>query len=124
MDRTDTEGVETMRITTIAGLAVAGAAAVAAVVAGGAAYAQGGDGPEPGADRQVRLGGGARRTAVQTDASINPGNSGGPLVNARGEVVGVNTAIATLEGGGSIGIGFAIPIERAARVVEEIIERG
>jgi S1-C subfamily serine protease len=75
-------------------------------------------------DRQVRLGGGARQTAVQTDASINPGNSGGPLVNARGQVVGVNTAIATLEGGGSIGIGFAIPIERAARVVEEIIERG
>jgi S1-C subfamily serine protease len=74
-------------------------------------------------DRQVRLGG-ARQTAVQTDASINPGNSGGPLVNARGEVIGVNTAIATLEGGGSIGIGFAIPIERAARVVEEIIERG
>ncbi|MER7461141.1 trypsin-like peptidase domain-containing protein [Micromonospora sp. NPDC126480] len=75
-------------------------------------------------DRPVRLGGGARQSAVQTDASINPGNSGGPLVNARGEVVGVNTAIATLEGGGSIGIGFAIPIERAARVAEGLIERG
>jgi hypothetical protein len=49
MDSTETEGVQTMRITTIAGLAVAGAAAVAAVVVGGAAYAQGGDGPEPGA---------------------------------------------------------------------------
>jgi hypothetical protein len=49
MDRTDTEGVQTMRITTIAGLAVAGAAAVAAVVVGGAAYAQGGDGPDQGA---------------------------------------------------------------------------
>ncbi|SCL20987.1 serine protease, S1-C subfamily, contains C-terminal PDZ domain [Micromonospora pallida] len=75
-------------------------------------------------DRPVRLGGGARQTAVQTDSSINPGNSGGPLVNARGEVVGVNTAIATLEGGGSIGIGFAIPIERAARVAAGIIARG
>jgi S1-C subfamily serine protease len=61
---------------------------------------------------------------VQTDASINPGNSGGPLVNARGEVVGVNTAIATLEGGGSIGIGFAVPIERARQVAEGIIARG
>ncbi|PZG02463.1 S1C family serine protease [Micromonospora deserti] len=75
-------------------------------------------------DRPVRLGGGARQSAVQTDASINPGNSGGPLVNAQGEVVGVNTAIATLEGGGSIGIGFAIPIERAARVAAGLIERG
>jgi len=75
-------------------------------------------------DRQVRLGGTARRTAVQTDASINPGNSGGPLVNARGEVVGVNTAIATLEGGGSIGIGFAVPIDRAAEVATTLIGRG
>ncbi|MET8090309.1 trypsin-like peptidase domain-containing protein, partial [Micromonospora sp. NPDC005220] len=75
-------------------------------------------------DRPVRLGGGARQSAVQTDASINPGNSGGPLVNARGEVLGVNTAIASLEGGGSIGIGFAIPIERAARVAAGLIQRG
>ncbi|MFI5894500.1 S1C family serine protease [Actinoplanes sp. NPDC051513] len=75
-------------------------------------------------DRQVRLGGAARQTAVQTDASVNPGNSGGPLVNARGEVVGVNTAIATLEGGGSIGIGFAVPIERARQVTDDIIARG
>ncbi|RKN47809.1 S1C family serine protease [Micromonospora endolithica] len=75
-------------------------------------------------DRPVRLGGGARQSAVQTDASINPGNSGGPLVNARGEVVGVNTAIATLEGGGNIGIGFAIPIDRAARVAAGLISRG
>ncbi|WP_345558949.1 S1C family serine protease [Nonomuraea rosea] len=71
-------------------------------------------------DREVRLGG-AHRTAVQTDASINPGNSGGPLVNARGEVVGVNTAIAAGRGGGNIGIGFAIPIDRAAPIAERII---
>jgi putative serine protease PepD len=75
-------------------------------------------------DRPVRLGGTARQTAVQTDAAINPGNSGGPLVNARGEVVGVNTAIATLDGGGSIGIGFAVPIDRARQVAATLIRRG
>ncbi|MDY7086773.1 MAG: trypsin-like peptidase domain-containing protein [Actinomycetota bacterium] len=75
-------------------------------------------------DRPVRLGGQTRQTAVQTDASINPGNSGGPLVNARGEVIGVNTAIATLEGGGSIGIGFAVPIEQARQVADSLIARG
>ncbi|MFI6734682.1 S1C family serine protease [Nonomuraea sp. NPDC050451] len=75
-------------------------------------------------DREVRLGSAraaALRTAVQTDASINPGNSGGPLVNTRGEVVGVNTAIASGRGGGNIGIGFAIPIDRAAPIAERII---
>lgn len=72
-------------------------------------------------DRRVRIGG-ERQAALQTDASINPGNSGGPLVNARGEVIGVNTAIATFEGGGSIGIGFAIPIDRAADVAADIID--
>jgi putative serine protease PepD len=76
-------------------------------------------------DRRVRLGDtGARQSAIQTDASINPGNSGGPLVNAQGEVIGVNTAIATLEGSGSIGIGFAIPIERAQQAAERIIRDG
>ncbi|MGK5519309.1 S1C family serine protease [Micromonospora sp. URMC 107] len=74
-------------------------------------------------DRQVRLGEN-RHTAVQTDASINPGNSGGPLVNARGEVVGVNTAIATIDGNGSIGIGFAIPIEQVQRTADTIIGKG
>jgi putative serine protease PepD len=75
-------------------------------------------------DREVRLGGGSRRTAVQTDAAINPGNSGGPLVNVRGEVIGVNTAIATLEGGGNIGIGFAVPIDEAREVATSLIGRG
>jgi S1-C subfamily serine protease len=75
-------------------------------------------------DRQVRLGGSSRQTALQTDAAINPGNSGGPLVNTRGQVIGVNTAIATLEGGGSIGIGVAVPIDRAQRVATTLIARG
>ena len=75
-------------------------------------------------DRPVRLGNGRRQEAVQTDASINPGNSGGPLVNTRGEVVGVNTAIATLENGDSTGIGFAIPIERAEQAAGRIIGQG
>ncbi|MFC7547563.1 S1C family serine protease [Plantactinospora sp. GCM10030261] len=74
-------------------------------------------------DRPVRLGAN-RHNAVQTDASINPGNSGGPLVNARGEVVGVNTAIATIDGNGSIGIGFAIPIDQAQQVADGIIAKG
>jgi putative serine protease PepD len=65
-----------------------------------------------------------RQAAIQTDASINPGNSGGPLVNARGLVIGVNTAIATLEGQGSIGIGFAIPIDQVAPVVTKLIANG
>jgi S1-C subfamily serine protease len=74
-------------------------------------------------DREVRLGNN-RHIAVQTDASINPGNSGGPLVNARGEVVGVNTAIATIDGNGSIGIGFAIPIEQVQQVADTVIGKG
>ncbi len=60
---------------------------------------------------------------IQTDAAINPGNSGGPLVNALGEVVGVNSSIFS-NSGGSIGIGFAIPIERALRVADELREYG
>jgi len=61
---------------------------------------------------------------IQTDASINQGNSGGPLVNIRGEVIGINTWIASNAGGGSVGLGFAIPINNATRVVDEIIKSG
>jgi len=58
---------------------------------------------------------------IQTDAAINPGNSGGPLVNAAGQVVGMNTAIATTsEDGGNIGVGFAIPIDKAMQVANQI----
>src|ERR1039457_2003606 len=60
---------------------------------------------------------------LQTDAAINPGNSGGPLLNMRGEVVGINTAIASRTGGYQ-GIGFALPINTAAMVYNEIIKNG
>ena len=68
--------------------------------------------------------------AIQTDAAINPGNSGGPLVNAEAQVIGVNSAIASLGSSqsgsqsGSIGLGFAIPSNTAKRVTEEIIATG
>jgi serine protease Do len=61
---------------------------------------------------------------IQTDAAINQGNSGGPLVNAEGKVIGVNTFIYTQRGGGSIGLGFAVPAERASRIVQELKEEG
>lgn len=60
---------------------------------------------------------------IQTDAAINPGNSGGPLLNIRGEVIGVNTAIATSNGAYQ-GVGFALPINTAVRVYNEIIKTG
>ncbi len=60
---------------------------------------------------------------IQTDASINPGNSGGPLVNLRGECVGINTAILA-PGGGNIGIGFAVQINMARRVMDQLIRYG
>ncbi len=60
---------------------------------------------------------------IQTDASINPGNSGGALVNLRGELVGINTAIFSATGG-NIGIGFAIPINLAMQITEQLLEHG
>jgi serine protease Do len=68
-------------------------------------------------------GGGLYVDMIQTDASINPGNSGGPLVNAAGEVIGVNSSIYT-PSQGSVGLGFAIPINRARLVAEDLIEHG
>jgi len=61
---------------------------------------------------------------IQTDTSINQGNSGGALVNIRGEVIGINTWIASSSGGGSVGLGFAIPINNAKRSIEEFITKG
>ena len=74
------------------------------------------------------IGGGQQLTGayldmIQTDAAINPGNSGGPLVNAAGEVIGVNSSIYSPTGG-SVGLGFAIPINRAKRVTEDLLEHG
>jgi serine protease Do len=60
---------------------------------------------------------------IQTDAAINPGNSGGALVNARGELIGINTAIFT-QSGGYQGIGFAVPSNLARRIVSELIQYG
>jgi serine protease Do len=60
---------------------------------------------------------------IQTDASINPGNSGGPLIDTRGEVVGINTAIFS-RSGGNIGIGFAIPIDLAKEIVPQLKDKG
>jgi putative serine protease PepD len=86
-------------------------------------------------NRPVATGGDANNQntvldAIQTDAAINPGNSGGALVNMNGELVGVNSAIATLGGdspdaqSGSIGLGFAIPVDQAKRIADELISTG
>jgi len=71
------------------------------------------------AENQGRL----YRGMIQTDAAINQGNSGGPLINALGEVIGVNTAIYSPTGG-SLGIGFAVPADRARRILDELRENG
>ncbi|MGY5885069.1 S1C family serine protease [Modestobacter lacusdianchii] len=84
-------------------------------------------------DRPVRLAGEGSDTnavisAVQTDAPINPGNSGGALVDGTGAVIGINTAIASVGGngttGGSIGLGFAIPIDTVRDIAEQLISTG
>jgi serine protease Do len=69
------------------------------------------------------LGGGSYQNFIQTDASINPGNSGGPLFNLKGEMVGINTAIYS-RNGGNIGIGFAIPVNMAKNVIAQLKETG
>ncbi|TQF65539.1 PDZ domain-containing protein [Rhodococcus spelaei] len=78
--------------------------------------------------RPVRLSGEGTDTdavidAVQTDAAINPGNSGGPLVDDQGRVIGINSAIRS-ESGGSVGLGFAIPVDDVTRVAQELIRTG
>jgi serine protease Do len=70
-----------------------------------------------------QIGAGPYDNFIQTDASINPGNSGGPLVNLRGEVIGINTAIFSRTGG-NLGIGFAIPINSAKEILPELINKG
>ena len=66
---------------------------------------------------------GGSQSHIQTDASINPGNSGGPLINVRGEVIGINRMIYT-RSGGYMGIGFAIPINMAKALLPQLKEKG
>jgi serine protease Do len=73
--------------------------------------------------RQLVAGGPRYQNFIQTDAAINPGNSGGPLVNIRGEVVGINSMISTTSGG-NIGIGFAIPSNLAKNVIKQLKDKG
>jgi S1-C subfamily serine protease len=75
--------------------------------------------------RRIRTeGGDLVDNVIQTDAAINPGNSGGPLLNASGEMIGINTLIFSIRGGGNIGIGFAIPANTIRRVATELIKEG
>ena len=69
------------------------------------------------------IGSGPYDNFIQTDASINPGNSGGPLLNTKGEVIGINTAIFS-QSGGNVGIGFAIPINMAKEIVPQLKDKG
>ena len=70
------------------------------------------------------IGSGPYDEFIQTDASINPGNSGGPLLNMKGEVIGINTAIISGNSGGNVGIGFAIPINMAMDIMKDLKEHG
>ena len=72
-------------------------------------------------DRLNAIGEGQRVPYIQTDAAVNPGNSGGPLINAAGQVVGINTAIRTAPGGG---LSFAVPINLAKRIAQQIVSTG
>jgi len=76
------------------------------------------------AKHRVDVGVSAYADFIQTDAAINPGNSGGALVNVRGELIGINTAILSQGGGGSVGIGFAIPSRIVMDVVRELLRSG
>ena len=62
--------------------------------------------------------------AIQTDASINPGNSGGPLLDSQGRMIGINSQILSPDGAGSVGVGFAIPVNIARRIVPQLIREG
>ena len=74
--------------------------------------------------RTIRSGAGTLiEDVIQTDAAINPGNSGGPLLNSDGEIIGINSAILS-PSGGNVGIGFAIPINTAKRVIPELLSKG
>lgn len=76
-----------------------------------------------GATGRTRLGISSIENFIQTDAAINPGNSGGALINARGELIGINTAIFS-KSGGSEGVGFAIPVDLATDVMAQVVNRG
>jgi S1-C subfamily serine protease len=74
---------------------------------------------------QISLGNSIRiKDFLQTDAAINPGSSGGPLLNLEGEVIGINTAIASNNGNGSSGVAFSIPINLVKRVTQQLLEKG
>lgn len=73
--------------------------------------------------RPMKTENGLVRQMIQTDASINPGNSGGPLLNSKGQLIGINTMIYS-PSGGSVGIGFAVPVDTARRVVPDLIQYG
>jgi S1-C subfamily serine protease len=75
--------------------------------------------------RQIKAPNGfAIDNVIQTDAAINPGNSGGPLLDANGQVIGINSQIESPNGSGNVGIGFAVPINTAREVVQQLLEHG